>query len=380
MLRIALKMLVGDPTKYVGLILGVAFATTLMGQQLGIFFGLLGRSSSVVKDAREADIWVTDPAVETVDAPYPMRDTQLGRVRGVEGVAWAVPFFQSGVEVRTRQGTLERGNILGVDDVSLVGVPNDFVIGSVEDLRRPDAIAINSFGFRLLFPGEELSVGKELELNDRRAVIRAIVNASPSFAGNVILYTRYSLALSYTNNGRNELTFILAKAAPGRDPAAVARRVSETTGMRALTSEQLRTESVWYIIKNTGIPISFGAVVFLGVAVGVAVVGLTFNQFISENMRQYAALKAIGVRNGRLALMTLCQAGFVGVVGFGLGLGIVGAFFHFVAPNVDALKGFYLPWQVALGIAGVALLIVTAATLFGLRRVLFVDPATVFRG
>ncbi len=373
-------MLVGDTTKYVGLIMGVAFAVVLMGQQLGVFFGLLDRASSVVVDAREADIWVTDPAVTTVEGPFPMRDTELGRVRGVEGVAWAVPFFRANSQIRTRGGTLDGGLILGVDDVSLIGMPNEFILGSAEDLRRPDSIALNPFGFRLLFPGEELSVGKELELNDRRAVVRAILDASPSFAGNVIIYTRYSLARAYTNNGRNSMSFILAKSADGEEPSDVATRIAERTNLRAMTQAEFKMDSIWYIIDNTGIPVSFGTVVGLGVIVGIAVVGLTFNQFISENMKQYAALKAMGVRNGRLALMTMAQASFVGVIGYGIGLFLAASFFHFTAPKVDALKGFFMPWWVALAIAGVAALIVAAATLFGLRRVLFVDPATVFRG
>ena len=379
MLRLALQMLVGDTTKFLGLIFGVAFATLLMGQQLGIFFGLLERAASIVYDAREADLWVMDPAVKTVDAPYPVRDTQLPRVRGVAGVAWAVPFFRANAQVRTPAGTLENALILGVDDVSLVGLPDTVILGSQQDLRRPESIALNPFGFRLLFPGEPLSLGKTLELNDRRAVVRAIVDVSPSFAGNVVIYTRYDLALTYTNNGRNQLSFILGKSADGVPAPEVARRISRATDLKALTAPQMRSQSIWYVIANTGIPISFGAVVFLGVVVGIAIVGLTFNQFISENMKQYAALKAIGVRNGKLTLMTLTQGLFVGVIGLGLGLGVAGAFFHFLPPRVDALKGFYLPIWVAVAVGATALIIVLLSTLFGLRRVLFVDPATVFR-
>ncbi|NJK33328.1 MAG: ABC transporter permease [Deltaproteobacteria bacterium] len=194
-------MLLGDRTKCLGLIFGVAFSTLLVCQQVSIFFGLLGRASSVVNDVREADIWVMDPSVNTIDVPYPLRDTVLPRVRGVEGVAWAVPFFKASVQVRTREGTLENAVIMGIDDASLVGVPDAFVLGSIEDLTMPDSIAINPAGFRLLFPGEELDTGRVIELNDRRAKIVAIVDASPAFAANTTIYTRYSLATSYTNTG-----------------------------------------------------------------------------------------------------------------------------------------------------------------------------------
>ncbi len=380
MLTVALRMLLGDKTKCLGLVFGVAFSTLLVCQQLSIFFGLLGRASSVVNDVREANVWVMDPSVKTIDVPFPLRDTELPRVRGVEGVAWAVPFFKATVQVRTRAGALENAIVLGIDDASLVGVPDAFVLGSIDDLTMPDSIAVNPAGFRLLFPGEALDVGRVLELNDRRAKIVAIVDAAPAFAANLTIYTRYSLATRYTNNGRNQLSFVLAKTAEGEDPEAVAARISEQTGLKAVTSPELRWESILYILKNTGIPVSFGTVVALGAIIGVAIVGLTFNQFIMENIKQYAALKAIGVRNARLLVMTLAQALFVGVIGYGLGLGAAAWFFDSAAKKSDALRGFYLLPEVAIGVAILAVIIVFASTILSMRRVLVVDPATVFRG
>ncbi|TVQ62843.1 MAG: FtsX-like permease family protein [Phycisphaerales bacterium] len=379
MITTALRMLIGDKTKLLGLIFGVAFSTLLICQQVSIFAGLLGRASSVINDVRSADIWVMDPSVRTIDASYPMRDTELSRVRGVEGVAWAVPLFKSQVQVRTREGRLENAVILGVDDASLIGVPNEFLLGRVEDLALPDAIAINPAGFRLLFPGAELDVGRELELNDRRARIVAILDAAPAFAANLTIYTRYSLATTYTNPGRNVMSFIIARSGDGLSPEVVAQNITDRTGLKAVSSSAFRNESIMYIIENTGIPVSFGTVVVLGAIIGVAIVGLTFNQFIMENLKQYAALKAIGLKNRRLLAMTLWQAGFVCVIGYGLGLGAAVMFFRSTA-DVDALRGFYLLPEVAGGVAVLAAVIVLLSTLVSMRRVLTVDPATVFRG
>ncbi|MEO0630740.1 MAG: ABC transporter permease, partial [Planctomycetota bacterium] len=342
MFTTALRMLLGDKTKCLGLVFGVALSTLLVCQQVSIFFGLLGRASSVVTDVREADIWVMDPSVKTVDAPFPLRDTVLQRVRGVEGVEWAVPFFRANVQVRTREGTLENAILLGIDDASLVGVPDNFMIGSIEDLAMPDSIAVNPAGFRLLFPGEELDVGRTLELNDKRARIAAIVDAAPAFSANLTIFTRYSLATQYTNSGRNELSFVLAKSSDPAQREAIAAQIAEQTELKAVTSDQFRLESILYILANTGIPVSFGTVVILGVLIGIAIVGLTFNQFITENLKQYAALKAIGVRNGRLLMMTFAQALFVGTIGYGLGLFAASQFFNWPSKNVDALRGFYL--------------------------------------
>ena len=80
---VALRMLLGDRAKYIGLIFGIAFSTMLMSNQVAIFSGLMLRTASQILDAREADIWVMDPRVEYVDEIEPMTDTQLERVRGV---------------------------------------------------------------------------------------------------------------------------------------------------------------------------------------------------------------------------------------------------------------------------------------------------------
>ena len=57
---VALRMLLGDRAKYIGLIFGIAFSTMLMSNQVAIFSGLMLRTASQILDAREADIWVVN--------------------------------------------------------------------------------------------------------------------------------------------------------------------------------------------------------------------------------------------------------------------------------------------------------------------------------
>jgi putative ABC transport system permease protein len=133
-------------------------------------------------------------------------------------------------------------------------------------------------------------------------------------------------------------------------------------------------------MNSSGIPISFGAVVSLGVIVSVVVAGLTFNMFVADNIKQFAALKAIGVTNVTILRMVLVQATVVGSIGYCLGLGIVARFFDTVPKHANGLRGFYLPWQVAAGMAGLTVVIMLVASGLSLRRVMTVDPAIVFRG
>jgi len=58
MYRIALKMLMGDRGKYLGLIMGLTFAALLITQQSSIFTGLMTRTYSFINDLSQPDIWV----------------------------------------------------------------------------------------------------------------------------------------------------------------------------------------------------------------------------------------------------------------------------------------------------------------------------------
>jgi putative ABC transport system permease protein len=373
-------MLLGDRTKYLGLIFGVAFATLLVIQQSSIFAGLLSRAGSQIRDVQEANVWVMDPAVETVDQAKPLRDTVLPRVRGVPGVAWAVPLYKGSAVLRTPDGRQLGTQVLGVDDATLIGAPLVMSLGERQALRSPDAVFLDMEGYTRLFPGRSPALGAEVELNDRRAVVRGIVAASPSFNSIPLVVTRYSQALAYTNNGRSALSFVLARTTPGVDPAAVVGSIERATGLKAMTRDAFERASRDYLIGTTGIPISIGTTVALGVIVGIAIVALTFSIFVTENMRQYGALKAMGVSNARLIGMVGLQAGVVGLIGYLIGLGLAGAFFLGAASGIPAFRGFFLPWEVAAGMAGIVVVIMTVASLLSLRRVLTIDPAIVFRG
>jgi len=94
MLDLALKMLLGDRAKYIMLISGLTFAALLMTEQAAIFCGIMQWSGSTL-DNVGAPIWVVDPMVEQVNDTEALRDTDLNRVRSVEGVAWAAPSIKA---------------------------------------------------------------------------------------------------------------------------------------------------------------------------------------------------------------------------------------------------------------------------------------------
>ena len=97
---IAMKMLVGDRAKFLGIVLGLTFAAALIVQQGSIFCGLMLRTCAQISDITGADLWVMDPSVRFVDDIKPMLESNLQRVRGVSGVKWAVPLYKGNARAK----------------------------------------------------------------------------------------------------------------------------------------------------------------------------------------------------------------------------------------------------------------------------------------
>jgi putative ABC transport system permease protein len=376
---IALKMLTGDRNKYFGIIFGVMFASLLIAHQISIFVGIMSRTTSQIQDVLEADVWVMDNKVRYVDEIPSLQDTVLHRVRGVPGVEWAVRLYKGTARARLDDGNFRQVILMGLDDATLIGAPREMVLGSLADLRRPDAVILDEAGYTYMWPGQPFRLGKLLEMNDRRAVVVGICKASAPFQTLPVVYTRYSQAVQFAPRERNLMSVVLARSRADVPVDKLCRRIERQTGYAALTGGQFAARTIDYYIRYTGIPVNFGITVLLGFIVGVAIAGQTFYLFTIENLRQFGALKAMGVTNGKLVGMILLQGLVVGVIGYGLGMGLAAAFFE-STKNVVHLAGFYLPWQVMALTAGAVLFIVVLASLLSIRRVLVLEPAIVFRG
>lgn len=375
---VAFKMLTGNPGKYLSIILGIAFSSLLIAQQASIFCGLMRLTASQIRDVRGADIWVMDPNVQFIDDLKPMSDNELYRVRGVPGVRWAVRFYKGLTRGRLPDGNYQQMILLGLDDATLVGTPQEIISGQLSDLRKPDAVFMDERGVKQLWPDDPFRLGRVFEMNDRRAVLVGICRASQTFQTFPVVYTRYSQAVQFIPRERKVLTFVLAQNEPDVPAEEVCRRIKQQTGLQALTREDFIWATINYYLRRTGIPINFGITVLLGFVVGLAIAGQTFYLFTVENLRQFGTLKAIGLSNARILLMILSQATVVGVIGYFIGVGFAGSF-GFFAKNVSRLA-FFMPWQVP-AITGIAvLLIVILSSVISIWRVLILEPAVVFKG
>ncbi|MBB5035250.1 ABC transporter permease [Prosthecobacter vanneervenii] len=395
MLRLALKMLFGDTAKYLMLVAGLAVATFLMAQQTAVFCGLMNWTKSTLKNV-PAPIWVVEDKVEQVNETNPLLDTDVARVRSVKSVAWASPIYSGIQRVRLENGNFKMIQLIGIDSNTLAGAPAKMLAGDLMKLRLPHSVIIDDLGVMRLARkrGEKVKVGDVFELNDQEARVVGIADAVTSFTGGPYVWTTYERALQYVPPQRKMLQAVICAPREGVSLEQAVEDIRRTTGLKAFINREagfsefwaqrgggetnnFNVSTVWWYVKNTGIPISFGTTVIIGLLVGMAVSCQTFYSFVLENMRHLGALKAMGASNGTLCLMLITQAFTVGIIGYGIGLLGTSGF------AIGALKNeqppFYMPEFVPFAVLGVVLSICALAALLGIWRVSKLEPAMVFR-
>ncbi len=378
---IAFKILLHDKAKYVALVLGVSFATLLISQQSAIFHSLMHASTRDILEANQADIWVMKSSVETLDQGYPIAELSVNRVRSIPGVQWAVPYYQSTAQLRTEDGRMKLVQLVGIDELSMVGAPQEMLIGSLNDLHQPDAIVMDIAGYANVFPGSEPQVGRIVEIGQRRAVIVGICYIGSSWSGLPRVYTRRNLAVDMARETLNPVTYVLARTAPGQSPEMVATAITRATGLKARTRTEFMDDTRAWILRYSGIAENFGITILMGVVIGIAIVGQTFYMFSVENLKQFATLKAIGINNWVILRMIMTQALFVSSIGYCLGIGSANLFFAMTSTQLSGgLRGMFMHPLIFFG-SGVFIVLVTlSACVVSVRKVLTVDPAIVFRG
>ena len=383
---LALKMLFNDKAKFFGIVMGVTLASLVITQQGSIFVGLMARTFGVITDMNYPDIWVMDRKVQFIDDTKPLTDTKLLEVRGVPGVASAVPLYKGLIRARMDNGLFQNCNLYGLDDSTLIGGPGEMVEGNLADLRMADSVILDFEGAtdKLARAGKKpgdpkvpLKIGDTLELNDHRAVVVGISRGSRTFQSQPNIFTTYSRAVTFAPKERKLLSFVLVKAEPGENLETLRARITERTGLAAYTADQFKMLTVNYFLKYTGIPINFGIAVSLGFIIGTLITGFMFYSFTIDNLKYLGTLKAMGTSDTTLMLMILLQALSVGCIGFGIGAGAATVFGISMGGTQLA---FWITWQILALSGGAVVIICMLAAMLSVRKVVALEPAVVFKG
>jgi len=396
MLRVAIKMLIGDRAKYAGLVFGITFTSFLVTFAASYFTGFMTRGFALVSENQTVDVWVMDPAVRSVEKTANMAASALDRVRSIEGVRSAVPMALGTAEVRFPNGAFQSFQVIGVDDSALAGVPplKDGVSAAV--LRTPDSVIADPGGTsgklqtplfpadqwpgggpRLDVPTRSLAVGDELLVNDRHVTVVGRSEALPRYPPRPLLYTTYSNASRILLPERRRLTFVLVSAAAGVAAGDLAARIEARTGFRARASDDFKSDTAWWFLANSEDVGDIASMLILAMSVGFGVTGIMLYMFTTENLKQYAVFKAMGATSSTLLAMIFVQVSLCALLGTGLGLGLCAIVGEFAS---EAEYPFRMMWFTPLAGSAMVLIVSVVAAVISAHPVLKLDPSVVFTG
>ncbi len=372
---LAFKALLGDRGKLLTVILGVVFAVVLINLQAGLLLGLL-RKSSMLMDYGAADIWVGHRHMNNVDIGGFIPERWIERIRGLAEIERADAYVVMFGRATLPDGRVEMVAVVGSDAASLLGNAWAMSEGDARAIRTPDAIFVDTLD-RSRLGG--VKVGDRFEINGRRARVAGLTRGIVGFTTNPYVFTTLDRARRNYTVGipPGYCSYFLIKARPGADIDTLCKKMRQRVPeLDVYAKDSFSFLCMQFWLTRTGIGLSFGLAALLGLMVGLAVVAQTLYGSVTERLREFGTLKALGASQRCLLAFLMAQAMGTAVAGAVIGIAaslLLGVFLS--TPRALIL----LTWQVAVASAVVIVLVCLLAAWLPYRRLQSVDPASVLR-
>jgi putative ABC transport system permease protein len=343
---------------------GIAAALLLVLALKAIFAGINDRLTAYI-DQSGADVIVAQRGVDTMHMTQSALPVQVvGALVGVPGVAEAKPILYV-------PAMIEREEARGI--VYLIGDDTGGAPLSLSAGRRPrggEIVLERSLAERL-----GARVGSRVHALGERFLVSGEVDGLASILNSVAFVNRQELARVLGVAG--VVSYVLVRAQPEIAASELVARIEASVpGVTASTREAFaRSERRVVGDMTTDI---VRAMILVGFVIGVAVAGLVGYSLTLSQLRDYAVLRALGLRAGRALGLAVAQVGAAVAASFVLALVFVWALAVLLPELTPTLVLTIRANDVAqaLGVAGA---VVVGAAAFPVLRVARVDPASVFR-
>jgi putative ABC transport system permease protein len=361
--------------------LGIAFAVLLMMVELG-FRNAFIDSMLLAIGQLDADIVLLSDTKYQFDRTAPFSRRQLYAARVVPGVAMARPLYGQR-EVIWKNPQDHRTFTVQVfafdPDQPVFLLPE--VAARLDALRQPDTVMTDRRARGFLGKVDRQT---ETELARRDIHVVGTFSLGPSFFtnGTVLMSDRNFFKLLWggpANAGDlPDVEAGIVRVLPGYTVAGVQRslRAALPPSVSVLTKSQLMDREAGFHARVSPVGPIFGIGTLVGFAVGMMISYQILFSDLSEQLPQYATLKAMGYGNAYLVKVVLQQAVFYALVGYVPAWILCAMIFHVLGNLV------LLPMQLNVGMTalslGLTLVMCTASALIAVRRVIVVDPAEVF--
>ena len=371
--REPLRLLIG--------VAGVAFAVILVFMQLG-FRNAMYESATRYHRSLDYDLVLLSPKTPFIGIPEGFTRRRLYQALGADGVSSV-----SGVYIQ--QAFWKNPWARGVRNIVVVGIDptrRAFLLPAVErqlaEIRLPDVVLFDARSRPEFGPvAEQLARGRTVsaEVNDRRLAVRGRFELGTSFGIDGTLVTsELNFRRIFPDRVAGAIDLGLVQLAPGAELHEVRARLEQALedDVLVLTRADFIDREVRYWGSTTPIGFVFGFGATMGLIVGAVIVYQILFADVSQHLREYATLKAMGYSNRFLSGVVLQEAAILSVLGYVPGLAITLGLYRVTA---DATR---LPLELDVGRALVVLALTLAmcggAALMALRKVRSADPAEVF--
>ncbi|MFO8041446.1 MAG: FtsX-like permease family protein [Sodalinema sp.] len=417
MASLARKNLLEDIPRFLIAQAGIVFAVTLVTVQIGIFRGFL-KSTALVPEESDADIWVSSAEMVYFELTPSLPVELLFLAREVEGVDLAEPLLLPPGQWKGPGGTIAPLRLIGFDPGGELFSPWNLTQGHIAELQTPYTIIADDSQLDAL---NLQDLGDQGLINSLPATLVGITEGTQSIASSVFIFTSLETANAYATTGigtsvncqvdgegnircnnryerdlssssesveppptpsplrrSDVLTHILIRAERGEDLQELKQRLNEALpGSQALTRQELaqRTRNYWQSRTGLGFVLGFGA--GLGVVVGIAIVGQILYSSVSDRLKEFGTLKAMGASDWVLYRVIIEQALWMAVLGYLPGMALCLGLSHWVSTGMGII--ILITPASAAGIFLLTTVMCVGSGFFAIQKVTRVDPAIVFK-
>ncbi len=370
---LALRNLLHDRVRLAVTLIGILFSIVLVAVQLGLYLGSSRMiTANIVRS--NADLIVTTFGAKSFeDGGLLLTDRERHQALATPGVESVVPIVVAFAEWRMPAGGSSRVVLVGADADDQGLVPWSLTKGTVEDIKSPDAIAVDqSYLSELGING----IGDTAQVANGRVKIGALTEGIRSFTQSPYAYTTLNRARQLLGADDDKTTFLLVKLAPGANISEVQKDLAHRLDSAdVLTKDQFEARSLkaWLFKTGAGLALIGGAI--LGSLVGTVIVAQTLYSSTKDHIHEFATLRALGSSRGYIYKVILAQAALSAVMGYVLGMLIALLILYFS-------RNSSLPLVMTPGLAfwlfALTLFMCAISALSAIVKVTKIDPATVF--
>lgn len=412
MASIARRNLFEDVPRFIVAQAGIMFAVSLVTIQVGILDGFT-RSTTRLIEQSDADLWVGSKDLLHMEVNLPIPLDQLIQARKVEGVERAEALTSRPTLWLDPSGSIAPARVYGFNPTGNLFAGWKLAKGSLDALNQPytfitDRSNLNALGLE--------KVGQSGIIGPLPAKLVGLSEDTQSMSSSTYLFTSLETANAYGSAGLSSsvncslksgnldcissfspnaqtlasppppkrlnladpITFVLVKAKQGQDLQQLKQKLENNlSGVRAFTKAELTDLTRTYWRKRTGVGFILGLGATVGVIVGMVVVSQILYSSVSDHLKEFGTLKAMGASDWLIYRVITEQALWMAFLGYIPSMLLCLALGSWTV----AAKGIMILITpgTAIAVLGVTVVMCVGSALFAIQKVTHVDPAIVFK-